>query len=500
LATDRSICIHGHFYQPPRENPWTGKVGRQASAAPFHDWNQRITSECYAPNAAARLLDSSGALLETLNNYSLISFDFGPTLLSWLEVNDPHTYSKVLEADRHSANAFSGHGSAMAQAYNHAIMPLADAETRRTQVAWGIADFKRRFGRQPEGMWLPETAADVPTLASLAEGGIKYTVLSPLQALRTRPAHSETWTEVGTGRIDSRRPYLVDLPSGEEMTIFFYDGGLSHGVAFGRLLEDGESFVRALRGSFSEGSRPELVSIATDGETYGHHRRFGEMALAYCLRHLGDGVRLTNYSEYLSLHTPEDYVEIVEPSSWSCPHGVLRWRGGCVCGSTGAPGWSSQWREALRETIDWLGSRIDAVYSEVGGQYLKDPVRARDDYCAAFLGGSDALDAFFSSHARTPVAGARGTMAELLEMERYGQLMYTSCGWFFEDISRIESKQVIAYALRAAQIAGQMAGADLVSGFLKRLESCTCNDPRYATGRTVAEEVLATSRTGPSRP
>ncbi len=390
--------MHGHFYQPPRENPWTDKIDAQESASPFHDWNQRIASECYAPNASARILGLSGGDGETINNYSLMSFDFGPTLLKWLEESAPSIYSDILKADRLSASWFSGHGSAMAQAYNHIIMPLANQRTKQVQVIWGKVDFERRFHRPPVGMWLPETAADVPTLESLVDGGIKYTVLSPFQARRTRSEGSYRWVDVTGGRIDTRKPYTMLLPSGRDVSVFFYDGSLSHGIAFGHLLDDGESFVSAIRKAFSEDEGPQLVNVATDGETYGHHHKFGEMALAYCLRHLQEGseVRLTNYTAYLADNPPRDQVEIIAPSSWSCPHGVNRWKGGCSCGASGDPRWGSEWRKVLRDSMDWLRDKTSQLYAEAGGRYLLDPWRALDDYVSTFFADESEVDIFLN--------------------------------------------------------------------------------------------------------
>ena len=486
------VCIHGHFYQPPRENPWTGKIDFQPSASPFHDWNQRITSECYAPNASAKVLGPSGAVGETIDNYSLISFDFGPTLLSWMKEKALTTYLDVLKADRMSAAWFSGHGSAMAQAYNHVIMPLADARTRKTQIIWGMTDFERRFRRAAEGMWLPETAADTMTLEALADEGVKYTVLSPFQAQRTRSEGSYGWVDVVGGKIDTKKPYIVPLPSGREFTVFFYDGTISHGIAFGQLVDDGQSLVDALRSAFSEDEGPQLVSVATDGETYGHHHKFGEMALAYCLRHIqeGDEVHLTNYSEYLAQNRPRDYVEILDPSSWSCPHGVDRWKGGCSCGSSGSPSWSSEWRTTLRSSMDWLRDRLALLYAEEGARYMSDPWLAVDDYASTFFADGAGFERFLNEHMKPGQEKARPTVVKLLQMELLAQLMYTSCAWFFEDISRIESKQVIAYAIRAAQLATDVSQSDLVSAFAKTLYACKPNNANYPDGKSVVDEVM----------
>jgi len=318
---ERFLCIHGHFYQPPRENPWLGAIELQESAHPYHDWNERITEECYAANAASRILDGKGRIISLTNNYEGISFDFGPTLLCWLESKAREVYQAVLEADALSQRRFGGHGSALAQAYHHMIMPLASPRDKKTQILWGIADFTARFKRAPEGMWLPETAVDLETLDLLAQQGILFTVLAPHQAARVRPLKGGEWKELSKVPLDPRMPYRVNLPSGRSLALFFYDGPVSRAVAFERLLENGNAFAQRLLGAFvREDPRPQLVHIATDGETYGHHHRFGDMALAYALNLLESHpeVRLTNYGQYLEMHPPTHEVEIQEFTSWSC--------------------------------------------------------------------------------------------------------------------------------------------------------------------------------------
>ncbi|HKY08926.1 MAG TPA: glycoside hydrolase, partial [Candidatus Binatia bacterium] len=353
---NRYICIHGHFYQPPRENPWLEAIELQDSAAPYHDWNERISRECYAPNAVSRILDDKGFIVKLVNNYSKISFNFGPTLLSWLETEAAETYAAILAADRQSRQKFSGHGSALAQVYNHVIMPLANSRDRITQILWGIRDFERRFARAPEGMWLPETAVDLETLELLARFGIRFVILAPHQAARVRRSGEAAWREVKSAQIDPTMPYRQQLSSGRSVAIFFYDGPIARAVAFEGLLSQGDRFIDRLTGAFDPArDRPQVVHIATDGESYGHHHRFGDMALAYVLEQIESRglARLTNYGEYLEAHPPSHEVEIVDQSSWSCAHGIGRWWSDCGCNSGGHPGWNQQWRTPLRNALDW---------------------------------------------------------------------------------------------------------------------------------------------------
>ncbi|MBI5248655.1 MAG: DUF3536 domain-containing protein, partial [Desulfomonile tiedjei] len=365
--TLKYICIHGHFYQPPRENPWLEEIEIQESAHPFHDWNERVSYECYQPNSQARILDHDGRLRHIINNYDHISFDFGPTLLSWLERHSAETYQAILDADTISAKLRSGHGNAIAQAYNHMIMPLASSRDKLTQILWGIEDFRRRFKRNPEGMWLPEAAADTESMVLLAANGIKFTVLAPSQARRFRPSSKEEWISLAPGSVDPSRPYICRLPKGRSIVVFFYDGPISRAIAFERLLESGEELKDRLLAAFSEKRRwPQLVHIATDGESYGHHHRFGEMALAYALELLmaDPGVRITNYGEYMKLHPPTAEVEIIENSSWSCAHGIGRWSEDCGCSVSHRPDWNQKWRAPLRKALDALRERADTLFVE----------------------------------------------------------------------------------------------------------------------------------------
>ncbi len=497
----RSICIHGHFYQPPRENPWLQAVEIEDSAHPDHDWNARITAQCYAPNAAARILDREGRIERIVNNYSRISFDFGPTLLAWLESERPAVYRAVLDADRASREIYSGHGSALAQAYNHAILPLANRRDRTTQIVWGLADFAHRFGRAAEGMWLPETAVDVESLELLAAHGVAFTILAPHQARRFRAVGETAWREAG-GRIDGRRPYRIALPSGRSLALFFYQGELSRAVAFDGLLDSGEAFACRLLAGFSGSAEPELVHVATDGESYGHHHRYGEMALAYALARIeGDeATRLTNYAEHLELHPPRHEVEIVERSSWSCAHGVERWRSDCGCATGGAHSSRQSWRQPLREALDWLRDTLAPRYEAAAGELFADPWAARDGYIAVVLARERAGERSeraeqISALAGRPLAAAELARAlELLEMQRHLLLMYTSCGWFFHDLAGIETLQILRYAGRAVQLAERLflgeageTGEAIEEPFLARLAAAASNDPAAGDGRRIYE-------------
>jgi alpha-amylase/alpha-mannosidase (GH57 family) len=489
----RYVCIHGHFYQPPRENPWLEAIERQDSARPYHDWNERITAECYGPNALSRILEGD-RIVRIVNNYARISFNVGPTLLSWMEKEAPEVYRSIQDADRESAARFGGHGSALAQAYNHMIMPLANRRDQVTQVRWGLADFRRRFGREPEGMWLPETAVDVASLEVLAGHGIKFTVLAPSQAAAVRVKGEEEWEELDGASIDPTRPYELPLPSGRSIVAFFYDGPISRAVAFERLLHRGEDFAGRLLTGFSETRDwPQLVHIATDGETYGHHHRFGDMALAYALHHLEDGgeVKLANYGQYLEHHPPTHQARVHENTSWSCAHGVERWRSDCGC-SSGRAGWNQRWRGPLRAALDWLRDELAGPYETHLAPLLGDPWQARDASIEVVLDrSSGAREHFLATHARGELSAAETVCVwKLLEMQRHLMLMYTSCGWFFDDLSGLETVQVLQYAARALQLAREALGHDLEEGFVSRLAEAVSNVPEHGDGRQVFAKLV----------
>jgi alpha-amylase/alpha-mannosidase (GH57 family) len=489
----RYVCVHGHFYQPPRENPSLEAIELQDSAYPYHDWNERITAECYAPNATSRILDNEQRIIKLVNNYGMMSFNFGPTLLSWLEDKAPRVYAALQEADKRSSHKFGGHGSAVAQAYNHMILPLANRRDKVTQVRWGIADFEHRFKRRPEGMWMPETAVDSETLEVLAENGILYTIMAPRQAKRVRRKGGRSWKDVSGDRIDPSRAYLVNLPSKKTINVFFYDGPISQGVAFEGLLNDGKRFADRLISGFSDARDwPQLSHIATDGESYGHHHRFGEMALTYALQRIENEklAELTNYGQFLERYPADHFVEIVENSSWSCVHGVERWRSNCGCNSGGHSGWNQEWRAPLRAALDWLRDRVNPLFEEKASPLLKNPWDARDEYIHVILNRSDAsVEAFFSKHATHPLTPEERVAAlKLLEMQRHAMLMYTSCGWFFDELSGLETVQVIHYAGRAAELAKGFIGAEIEPQFLEHLRQAKSNLPEHGDGAQIYEK------------
>lgn len=510
----RYVCIHGHFYQPPRENPWLEAVEKQESARPYHDWNHRVTAECYGPNAASRILNDDGRIRQIMNNYARISFNIGPTLLSWLEEHEGDVYDAVIEADARSQRRFGGHGSAMAQAYNHLIMPLANRRDRRTQIRWGIRDFEHRFGRTPRGMWLPETAVDLETLDLMAGAGLGFTVLAPHQAETIRPPGDEEWRSVEDEATHTGRPYRVELPSGRDFSVFFYHGPLARGVAFERLLTDGARFKERILEAF-DGLQDDvpLVHLATDGETYGHHHTHGEMGLSYALSALTerDDVELVNYAEYLDRHPPTWEARVRESSSWSCAHGVERWRSDCGCHITGQPGWTQAWRQPLREALDILRDRLEPVFEEAAGEIFDDPWQARDEYVEVVLdrsaaGVADFLDRTavdgFEDRPR-PLAGqdeppsSEGVTRalRLMELQRHLMLMYTSCGWFFDDISGIEAVQVLRYAGRVLHLAEELfPGLELEEDFLSKLEEARSNVPEAGDGRRIFRKQVESSR------
>ena len=492
----RYVCIHGHFYQPPRENPWLETVELQESAAPWHDWNARISAECYSRNAASRILNSEGKIARICNNYSRMSFNIGPTLLSWLEARDPLCYYAILEADAIGAKRFSGHGPAMAQVYNHIIMPLANRRDKETQVLWGIADFQRRFGRKPEGMWLAEAAVDTETLEVLAENGILFTVLSPHQAAAVRP-EGGVWQDVTGARVDTTQAYRCSLPSGRNISLFFYDGVLSQKIAFGGLLDNGEFFARQLIDAHQDNGRPVLSHVATDGESYGHHHTNGDMALAYCLETVDNSTdaELTVYGEYLAFYPPEYEVRIVEPSSWSCAHGVERWRSDCGC-STGTPGFHQKWRGPLREALDMLRDELIAPFEREAKQFFDDPWAARNRYIELILDRMpEHADAWLKENASRELSPEEKVRAlSLLELQRAALLMYTSCGWFFDEISRIETVQIMRYAAHAMELAERLFGKNLEPAFLSILSGAPSNIPELQNGAKVYELLVKQGR------
>lgn len=497
------LTIHGHFYQPPREDPWTGRIPVQGSAAPFHDWNERIAAECYAPNARSRVLDEKGRIEEIVSNYEWIHFDFGPTLLRWLETNDPQAYRAILEGDARSMRRFGGHGNAIAQAYNHMIMPLANYRDQRTQVIWGLRDFEHRFGRKSESIWLPETAVNLETLRILVEFGMRYLILAPSQAKRIRSMRGGGWSDVSGGRIDPRRAYRWRVPGNEEkgIDVFFYDGPVSAAVSFDHLLRNASVLADRLQMAAKGAPEEGLIHAATDGEVYGHHEPFGDMCLAYLITREGPlrGFEWTNYGAYLDQHPPQHWVDIDlgdggDGTSWSCAHGVDRWRRDCGCSVGGKAGWNQKWRSPLRRGLDHLRDRLAEVFMASAADLVHDPWAARDDSIEILL-RPDARDAFLARHARRILdIDEQRRLWRLLESQHQAMLMFTSCAWFFADISGLEVQQNLGYAARAIELAQPFARVDLEEEILSHLISAKSNLPEMGDGVGIWRRFIVPNR------
>ena len=506
VATGVYVTVHGHFYQPPRENPYLDAIERQPSAAPFHDWNERIHHECYRPNAFARVLNDQGEVIGIANNYEYLSFNIGPTLMNWLERYDVEVYQRIVEADRKSCERLNGHGNAIAQVYNHIILPLANERDKYTQIRWGKADFRSHFGRDPEGMWLAETAVDYPTVAALIAEGIRFIVLAPSQAQRCRliPSGYDSdpkWVEVGGGQIDTTRPYRCFLPGGDRnrdyLDIFFYDGPISRDMGFSDVLFNSHHFVGRVGQAVRGDHRPaQLLSVATDGETFGHHKGGTEKTLAYAFlsEFARRGWTVTNFAHYLSINTPTWEVELKPVTAWSCSHGVDRWQDDCGCGGGGE--WHQKWRRPLRDALDWLRDQLIKVYDEQGQKFFRDPWKARDAYIQVVRDRSASnIESFLAQHRARRLSPADQVDAlRLLEMQRHALLMYTSCGWFFEELSRPEGVQILRYAARALELAGDVAGVQLEKGFIKRLGTAPSNIEHFRHGSGVYRHLVATAQ------
>jgi alpha-amylase/alpha-mannosidase (GH57 family) len=510
-ATGVYVTVHGHFYQPPRENPYLDAIERQPSAAPFHDWNERIHWECYRPNAFARVFNDQGEIVEIVNNYEYFSFNMGPTLMSWLERYDFEVYQRILEADIKSCQRLHGHGNAIAQVYNHIIMPLANERDKYTQIRWGKEDFRSRFGRDPEGMWLAETGVDYATLEALVAEGIRFIILAPSQAQRCRPLPTEhdphpEWLEVGGSQIDPTRPYRcylegssgTDSHSRPYIDIFFYDGPISRDMGFSDVVYNSSHFAGRIGSAVRGDHRPaQLISVATDGETFGHHKKGTEKTLAYAF--IGEfpkhGWTVTNFAHYLSLNTPTWEAEIKPATAWSCAHGVDRWQDDCGCGGEGGV-WHQKWRRPLRDALNWLRDQLILVYEENAGLLFNDPWLARDEYIQVMRDRSPAnVNSFLSRHQTHKLTAAEQVDAlRLLEMQRHALLMFTSCGWFFEEISRPEGTQILRYASRALELAGDVAGVQLEKNFLKRLGLAPSNVDSFKHGGEVYRQLVQTAQ------
>jgi len=484
-----ALIIHGHFYQPPRENPWTGIIENQPGAYPYHDWNERIQHECYGPNAFVRPGGHDGA--PAINNYANISFNFGPTLLSWLEIHHFATYQRILEADQESAESRERHGNAIAQAYGHAILPLCNERDRLTQVLWGLADFRFRFGREAESLWLPETACNNETLDLLIEQGLRYVILAPGQAQRIRAASGD-WQDITETGVDTSRAYRYThrRQPNPSLAVFFYDGPIAQAIAFDKALTSSQLLVNMIKQAARRGP---LVNVATDGETYGHHFKFGDLALAHALEveAKDEGLWVTNYGQFLDHYPPDLEVEIRngpdgEGTSWSCAHGVGRWRRDCGCHTGGAPGWNQSWRGPLRAALDLLRDEIANQFETVGQELFIDPWAARNAYIQLILDGGRSRAEFLASQAEQLLSIQDQTRAlTLLEIQRNALLMYTSCGWFFSELSGIETVQIMKYAARAIELTGELGLSSPREHFLENLAEAPSNIREFGNGADI---------------
>jgi alpha-amylase/alpha-mannosidase (GH57 family) len=497
----RSLIIHGHYYQPPRENPWTGRIDPEPDAAPFHDWNERIHTECYGPNAAVRIQTANGSE-QVINNYSNISFDFGPTLLSWLERQHPATYSSIIAADAESLARFKGHGNAIAQAYNHAILPLCNERDRLTQIRWGLADFRYRFRREPEAMWLPETACNDAVLDSLIDHELRFVILAPQQAARIRDSRqaSASWQEISKNSIDPSIPYLRyhRNVSGKSLAVFFYDADIAHAIAFEQALSLSAALAERIAGRPGAG---EMVNVATDGESYGHHHKFGDLGLAHLLKTDAParGFKVTNYGEYLDQHPPSVEVEIDngpagEGSSWSCIHGVARWTSDCGCHTGGEENWNQAWRKPLRGALDFLRDEAAAAFEATRGGLFIDPWAARDESIKLILDQLESREMFLSQHAPRQLNREQERKAlGFLEMQRNALLMYTSCAWFFNDIGGIEPVQILKYACRVIELLRDLELPSPRQRFLEILAEAKSNRPELGNGADIYRRLVEPS-------
>jgi alpha-amylase/alpha-mannosidase (GH57 family) len=493
-----SLIIHGHFYQPPRENPWTGNIDTEPDAAPFHDWNERIHDECYAPNTVVSIQRQDGSE-EVINNYANISFDFGPTLLSWLERQHPDTYSKIIAADAESLARCNGHGNAIAQAYNHAILPLCNERDRLTQIRWGLADFRYRFRREPESMWLPETACNDDVLDSLIDHGLRFVILAPQQAARLRDNRqsSASWQTITKDGVDTSLPYrrYHRNGSGKSLAVFFYDDDIAQAIAFEQALSSSSRLAERIASRSRSG---EMVNVATDGETYGHHHKFGDLGLAHLLGTAAParGFRVTNYGEYLDQHVPVVEVEISngpagEGSSWSCIHGVGRWTRDCGCHTCGSENWNQMWRGPLRAALEFLRDEAATAFAATRDELFVDPWAARDESIKLILDQFQSREMFLQQHAPQRLLREQQQRAlAFLEMQRYALLMFTSCGWFFNDIGGLEPIQILKYACRVIELLGEVGLPSPRQRFLEILTEAKSNRPELGNGADIYRRLV----------
>jgi hypothetical protein len=464
------LAVHGHFYQPERRDPFSGEVAPQPAAAPYRDWNARIDAECYKPNAER-------------GNLGHISYDLGPTLASWLAANDAATHQGFVDSDLPDGTDEPDCGNAMAQAYHHAILPLASMADRRTEIRWGLRDFELRFGRRPTGIWLPETAVDLPTLRILADEKVRYTILAPWQA--------------ASSRLDTGRPYRVELGERRSIVVVFYDAALSAAASFEPdATMDADWFAldrilpRFTGPGFSDGT-PTLALIATDGELYGHHQKFRDLFLARLVNPGPDvpdrGFDVTTLGQFVCGRPASSFpvTQIAERTSWSCHHGLLRWTAECPDASDG------RWKAPLRAAFERLASAIDAVAEGLAADFMEPAAlwRARDEYVDAIF-GVEIADGFACRWLPLATPKQRAGFLTLMEAQRWRLAMFASDGWFWGDPIRPETKQVLLCAARAVRLVDGAAGTALEGRLASDLSLLT-SPSRRIDGSAIYNEALS---------
>jgi len=506
-----ALVVHGHFYQPPRENPWTDEVPREPDATPFHDWNARIHAECYRANAYARIVAGTNKIKSLVNNYDRLTFDFGPTLARWLERHDAQAARRIREGDATQRQRL-GQGGGLAQVWAHPITPLLSPHDRRTQIAWGLHDFRRRFGRDAEGIWLPETAVNTPTLEALIDAQIRFTILAPEQVAAVRQPGKD-WVSVNANTLDTGRLYRWPHPdgSGRSIALAIFDGPVSRNLAFGTASRDAGTFLAAVRdaGDRSSAEGQGLVLAATDGELYGHHKKFADLTLAYAtdIAAASAGIEVTNLASFLEHQPPTWEAQLNtgpdgEGTAWSCSHGVGRWCRDCGCAMDTSRGWSQAWRGPLREALDRLRDGAARFFADAGDDFFADPWQARDAYGEIVDAPPEERIRYLQSLGRGPLKRGQAHAARralgLMEMQRSLLLMYASCAWFFDDIAGLESMIGLRRAAHAIDVWRSLGGRPPESAFLDILANAKSNQPVLGTGAYVFRRVCQ-ARVTPAR-